>query len=530
MSAPGRSAPEIPAPGAGERRSAARGVAWGGVESAASGLVGLLLTPFVVARIGVESLGLWGAAWSLAHTAGLIDMGVGGAYARFTARAISRGDTEELNGTVGVGVGAHIALCALAAGAAALVGPWALERAAGGSARLAEARTVLACTLATVLLRIALSAFRGVVAGAQRLDLLARIGAVAALLEGAGAAALLAAGYGLPAMALNSLAAAAGACAAEAALAYRLCPGLRVRPFLARAAHYRAVLSFGIRLQITRGAEILGTHVPRLALALGPGLLAAGAYELGLRAAGATQILAGLPLRVILPLASRLDARGDQARLRSLIDGATRYVGVLAVPWAAFVLVDAGTILLAWTGVPPPPGAAATARLMALAILLAGLAAPWRLVLRGIGHPGVEAAATSAGSLLNLGLALALAGRFAAPGVALAGLAGSSAAVIILATAARRAGAAGRGPAAAAIASPLAAGAAALLAGCALALPALASASPTAARGAAVTLLAEHGAVMGAVFALAALMTGALRRADVSVLREATLPAGGGRP
>ena len=57
-------APERQAPAAGERRSAVRGVAWTGVESAAGALVGFLLTPLVVRVAGIEGLGLWGACWS----------------------------------------------------------------------------------------------------------------------------------------------------------------------------------------------------------------------------------------------------------------------------------------------------------------------------------------------------------------------------------------------------------------------------------------------------------------------------------
>ena len=72
-----------------ERRSAVHGVAWSGVESATGAIVGLLLTPLIVRSVGVEGLGLWAASWSLAHTAGLLDLGVGGSYSRFTSRAVA---------------------------------------------------------------------------------------------------------------------------------------------------------------------------------------------------------------------------------------------------------------------------------------------------------------------------------------------------------------------------------------------------------------------------------------------------------
>ncbi|HEU4403233.1 MAG TPA: oligosaccharide flippase family protein, partial [Candidatus Polarisedimenticolia bacterium] len=311
-------APAVLPPG-GERRAAVRGVAWGGVEAATGALVGFLLTPLVVRAAGIEGLGLWAASWSLAHTAGLLDLGVSASYARFTARAIATGDTRALNGTVGAGVGFHLALSSLVAIGALAGAPLALARLTPPGAPRGEVVVVLFATLAVVLLRLTLSAYRGVVAGAQRIDLLGRIGAAVALLEGCGAAAALALGFGLRGMALNSLASAMLACLAEGIIAHAVCPGLRLRPFAARRSDWREILTFGLNLQASRAAEILAAHVPRLALALGPGLAQAGAYDLAARVASALNVAGALPLPVVQPLASRLEARGDRIRLRALL-------------------------------------------------------------------------------------------------------------------------------------------------------------------------------------------------------------------
>src|SRR5437867_4795780 len=162
-----------------ERRAAARGVAWGGIESASSALVGLILTPLVVRACGVEGLGLWSASWSLAHTTNLLDLGVGASYARFTSQAIALSDVRGLNRTLAAGTGFHILLVVLMGGLALALGPAALGIVVPAGSLAAQARTVFSCTLATVLLRTLLSAYRGVVAGAQRIDLLGRIGAAA---------------------------------------------------------------------------------------------------------------------------------------------------------------------------------------------------------------------------------------------------------------------------------------------------------------------------------------------------------------
>jgi len=511
----------VPSPGAGERRVAARGVAWGGVESAAAAGVGLVLTPLVVGTAGIEGLGLWGAAWSLAHTAGLLDLGAGASYARFAARAIARRDIDALNGSVAVGAGVHLSLALLIGTGAALSLPRLLPAVAPAVAAHGAAGAVVALTLATVLLRGAFSAWRGVVAGAQRTDLLGRIGAATAVLEGLLGAGALLGGLGLAGLAGASLCAAVAATSAEAVAAHHLCPGLRFRPFRARRDQYREVMAFGIRLQMTRAFEVIGSHAPRLALAAGPGLAAAGAYDLGARLAGLTPMVAALPLRVILPLAGHLDARGDQARLEVLARRATRYVALLALLPAVAILLEAGALLTAWTGQPAPPAAALCARLLAAGLAIGLLLSPLRLVIRALGHAGVEAVATGAGSIILTGGAILAARSSGAAGAAAAVLAGAvvSAVLLVAIGALRRATAASPWRAAAAALPAVAAALLALLAGivAAAALPG----APPADRAAALAHLALTLPFVVLVFAAVAGVTGAIRAADLALAREA---------
>jgi len=432
-------APRAMGPGAaesprGERRAAARGVAWGGVESLTGAAVGLLLTPFVVRTCGLDGLGMWAASWSLAHTTNLLDLGVGSSYTRFTSQTIAVADVARLNRTVSAGTGFHLAIAVLVACVAVVAGPAALGIVVPAGPLAIQARSVFGCTLATVLLRTVLSAYRGVVAGAQRLDALGRIGAVAAIAEGAGAATALLNGWGIAGMAINSLLVGTGASLAEARVAHRLVRGLRVVPFLSAGRdEWRDLLSFGLRLQVVRASEILSAHAPRLALAAGAGLTPAGLYDLGARVAGLLQISA-LPLPVIQPLAGRLTALADTERLRELADRATRYVALLAIPSALMILLDASGILRAWTGQTVPSISAATARWLALSSLCAAIVSPLRLVLRGCGRAGPEALSALAGSLMSAGLAVGLAPRWGAVGVASSVLCGAllSATVLIV--------------------------------------------------------------------------------------------------
>lgn len=514
----------LPEHGHGERRAAARGVAWSGVESAVAAIVGLFLTPLVLRSTGVAGLGLWGAAWSLAHTASIVDLGVGSAYGRFAARALARHDFDDLNATLAVGVGFQGAVSCAVAAIALFAGPWLLDRVLGTSGRPEGTGTVLALTLATVLLRNTLAAYRGVVAGAQRQDLLARIGAVGALTEGSAGALLLSSGLGLEALAACSLACGIAVTAAEAIAAHRLCPALRVRPFGAGRDHMVRVLSFGGQVQVTRAFEVLTAQAPRLILAAGPGLAAAGAYDLAARLAGLSATLANLPLKILMPLAGHLDARGDARRLAELLRRATRYVALLALPPIAAVVLAPEALLAAWTGRPAPPGSAAAARLLALAAGAVLLASPLRLVLRALGRAGLEASATASGALVQMPLALIFAAAYGAPGAAAAALLGSLLALLLVCGGGWRGSAGVSTPVAArAAAGPLLAAGAGLAAGLAAAA-ALPGTAPCRDRASGFAVLFVVLPALTLTFLAVAWLCRAAAREDLDLLREAALP------
>ncbi|HZN02803.1 MAG TPA: oligosaccharide flippase family protein [Candidatus Polarisedimenticolia bacterium] len=509
----------LPSPGADERRAAARGVAWSGVEAAAAALTALLMTPLVLRTCGLEGLGLWGAAWSVAHTAGLIDLGVGSAYGRFAAQALARGDERDLNATLAVGVGFQGAVSLVILGLAALFGPALLDRVLPAGDRPPEAGFVLGATFLTVLLRGTLSAYRGVVAGAQRLDLLARIGTVGTIGEAALAAALLLSGGGLRGPAIAALVGALGVTLAEAAAAHRLCPGLHIYPFRAPREQYARVLVFGGQVQVTRAFEVLGGHAPRLLLAAGPGLAAAGAYEIAARLSGFAQSAASLPLKVLIPLAGHLEVRADTRRLKALLERSTRYVTLLALPVVVALLLLPETVIVAWTARPAPPGTAAAARLVVLAVAALVVVSPLRLLLRASGRAGLEAAATAAGALVQIGAAAALAGRHGAPGVALATCAGAIVALLFVAAGGRRAATLRTGDAARAARAPLIAGLGALAVG--IALQMLFPVAAATGRGQAIATLLTHLLLPAAVFLGLAWRGRAAGRDEIGLLFEA---------
>jgi len=201
------------------------------------------------------------------------------------------------------------------------------------------------------------------------------------------------------------------------------------------------------------------------------------------------------------------------------------------------VLLDAEALLRAWTGRDVPTASAVAARLLALALTAGFLASPLRLVLRGMGRPGIEAGAALCGSVLHVSMALVLARSFGAPGVAVAALAAAAVSASLLGLGAHRTAPGLARAATGALPAPLLAGACGFFASAALrfVLPGGAS---LATRGAALDRLVPETLALAAAALLVVWWRGGIDKQDLAavagafrkdrVVHETAVPAAGG--
>jgi len=112
--------------------------------------------------------------------------------------------------------------------------------------------------------------------------------------------------------------------------------------------------------------------------------------------------------------ATRMSAENNQARLRRLLEFATRSHAMVALPAAAVVIALPGPLLWLWIGTlsaeSPPvlPAAAGLARLMMVALAARAISDGWLRILYGAGHVRAYAKVILLGGLLSPPLSILL--------------------------------------------------------------------------------------------------------------------------
>lgn len=151
-------------------------IAYNVVGTLAPLVVGLLVTPYLIAQIGIERFGILSIAWLVVGYFGILDMGLGRALTQKVAERIGAGQTENLGALIWLGVGAATILGILGGVGIAIGADWLafdfMKVSPGLESELARGFLWIAATIPLVL---AATGLIGVLEGQQAYNVTAAI-------------------------------------------------------------------------------------------------------------------------------------------------------------------------------------------------------------------------------------------------------------------------------------------------------------------------------------------------------------------
>lgn len=409
-------------------------VAVGGVANvlgfAATTAIALLLTPYLLRRLGASAFGVWALVGVVVTSLQLADLGLPRALSRAVAAARARRDDAALCAALSTTLALYllvggVGVLVLVAGRGLLVAyglavppPWQ-----------AEARAALLWISFCLLPALGIAALGATLDGLQRMEWTSlalvtgrtvfALGAVVAATRGGGVRGL--------AMALFL----SQTCQMTvAALGLRLVyPAVHLRRPASAVA--RPLLAYA--LPIFASALVSLTYIPwsKLVLARTVPVEMVGYYEVVSTFATQVFLLAWVLAMAAFPATTQAWTRGERERARWFYARALRWGAMVVLPASAGLMAIAEPLLGAWLGVRIPQVTLAL-QLVTLGWTANALAAPSAVTLQAIGKPGHTFRAVLVNGLVNALLSLVLARPFGLLGVAMANLASSLASSLLM--------------------------------------------------------------------------------------------------
>jgi O-antigen/teichoic acid export membrane protein len=379
----------------------------GGGARAVTLVVGLLMTPYLLHRLGEARFGVWALTTVITGVAGVLDLSFKSSFIKFLAEFHARGDGQAHDRVVATSVAFYTLFGIVALGLFVLLGRAALDLLRIPAALRAEAFDVFLIALAGAVVSGVLSVFPAMCDARQRIDLTNGLGVVCLLLATSITVVALEMGGGLRSVALAQLVGIVTFHAAGVALAWKVSGAIRLSLRDVSWAVFRRQFAFGLKLHVSSTCAIVNRQLDKILLSRWAGLGTVTSYEVGLRMAANAGSFQPYLAAALLPAASQLDATDDRDRLVALYHRASRYLFVVGVPIFVFLAVHAPAVITAWLG-RPDPMAVRVLQLLTAGYMVNSLSNAMAFVCQGIGRPDIQAWQSAIQLVANLVLSVLL--------------------------------------------------------------------------------------------------------------------------
>lgn len=396
-------------------------------------LVGMIITPYLLARLGLDRFGIWALIGVVTGLVALGDFSFKSSLIKHLAGAWAANDSESFRAFASTG----LLFCTVNALLLGALLWWNADRLLDllriPAALRSETRITFVFGVTNQLTSIAFAVFPALCDARQRLDITNGLGVLALILNAILTVAAVESGKGLPGVAFAQLAGTLFFFLTTMLAARRLFGPLGLSLLAIRPTTLRTLFGFGLTLHLSSICGIINQQFDKFLLSRWAGLGWVGSYELAMKWVGNTGSLQPYLAAALLPAGSGLAATGEMDRLRGVYHHAYRYLFLIGLPPFFFLAAHAEPIMQAWLG------QANTQAAMIMVLLCTGYAANslsngMAYVCQGVGRPDIQAFQSVIQMLLNVGLSvilyLLIGPLGAAVGTSLALLAGAAVFVV----------------------------------------------------------------------------------------------------
>jgi O-antigen/teichoic acid export membrane protein len=371
-------------------------------------VVTLVLTPFMLYRLGADAFGVWALALTLTFSAGyltLADLGLQQAAVRFIADARRRSEPAVITSVFSTTLAIFSVVAVISGAVIVSLASVIASLFTVGSALHSAATTTFAVVGGQIVFDLPSMAFRAVLEASQRFAAIRGIDILRSLSFAAGTVVALVMRDGLVGVAAASAAAAAIGAGALGLAAYAKEPAARFRPSTIDRRTTKELLSFSGSLFALRILSVAYRQMDKLIIALTLTIGAVATYEFANKMSAALTLVFGIAGSALLPAATL--SRADRARMRELFLRITSTAVAVFFPLALAAAVYARLLVVGWVG-EGQAGATNAARLFFIWLALGTFDAAGTTMLVAIGRLRPVVILSVVWVVTNLGLSIAL--------------------------------------------------------------------------------------------------------------------------
>lgn len=315
-----------------------------------NGVVGFLLSPFVLHRLGDEAFSLWILMFALTGYYGLLDLGIRSSIVKYTAKFIANNDEDQLRRVLSTSLGFYL-LVAIAVLLATVIGVVYLPLLLKIPARLiAPARMLFLLAGVGTALTFPLSVFAAVLEGLQKFAWLQLSHIGITLIRAALTVVALTSGRGLLTIGTITVSTNLLAYLVFTWMALRVLP-VRLSTRQIEWSSFRKMLSYGIFAFVILVAEKLRFQSDAMVIGVFLSTTAVTSFVVALKLVEYSSYVVRSMSQIITPMSSQFEASGDLVRLQRTFVAGNRACAFIIFPLCVTLIILGKSIIECWVGV-----------------------------------------------------------------------------------------------------------------------------------------------------------------------------------
>jgi len=313
-------------------------------------LVPLVLTPYIIYKIGEQQFGIYAIVIGFTTSFGLFDLSISSSFIKFISEHYNKNQIKELNHTVNTGFVFYFLFSLMICAAGYLLNDFLLGF-INIPPELKEAgRNSLNIALLIFFVNNVFLIYSSVLISIQKMYLTSLMTAITSVLNLAVVFILLSAGFKVEGILISQLITSAVNSVVLFVLAKKSVPELSMKQGLFSTKSFREMGSFGIQMQVSKLAGFFSEKYDEFLLGFFSILNNVTYFNVSTRL---LRLARFLPMQLIIqvaPVAAEFKAKEDKEKLRLLFDDSIKYLTLVSVPVAVFMFVFAGEIVRTWLG------------------------------------------------------------------------------------------------------------------------------------------------------------------------------------
>jgi O-antigen/teichoic acid export membrane protein len=312
--------------------------------------LGLILTFYIVKKIGLENYGIYSLIIATGGYIGILDLGISTSFVKYISEFYTLKDKDRINTLMNTGFLFYLILGIFIVFLVFFLGDFIISFLNIPTNFKEEAFKVFILYSLILAFSGVFSPFTAVLMGIQRMDISNKILSLTAILNALGTVLFLELGMGLYGLVLNNLIILIISSLINIYISFNMLPGLVFNPFLFSKDMFLKIFGYGYKLQVTKLSSIFSSHLEKLILSRLLSLNYVAFYQLG---NSLVEQIKNVPLLLTGALFPAFSEMGASNRIKDIKEGyirGTKYLAFITVPILAFVSAFAYAFFMLWFG------------------------------------------------------------------------------------------------------------------------------------------------------------------------------------